>query len=84
MLAVLISTGLACFWGYWGASKTPRRLVCRKCLALLDLNSRTLEVYTQPQNDDYASLETLSATDHVTLTFNAQAVASLLVADLLP
>ena len=64
-----------------------KRIYARAPIAtywLLDLNSRTLEVYTQPQSDDYASREILSATDHVTLTLNAQAVASLLVADLLP
>ena len=66
---------------------TKKRIYARAPIAtywLLDLNSRTLEVYTQPHNDDYANLEILSATDHVTLTLNAQAVASLLVADLLP
>ena len=64
-----------------------KRIYARAPIAtywLLDLNSRTLEVYTQPRNDEYASLEILSATDHVTLTLNAEAVASLLVADLLP
>ena len=70
-----------------GETVAPRKESTRAPIAtywLLDLNSRTLEVYTQPHNDDYANLEILCATDHVTLTLNAQAVASLLVADLLP
>lgn len=66
---------------------TKKRIYARARIAtywLLDLNARTLEVYSEPRNDDYTAQQVFTEQDRVRLVLAGETVASIPIAEFLP